>query len=105
MEKQYAFLKISFFCILLSALPVNAGEGLLLEKVYKLDSELTAGVCPEELKRVRRVSPQEFGCDRVRLEYGYRSKELVQCKLRTDLANEIIYEYNQFIDACKNKPE
>ena len=84
---------------------INAKEGALLERIYELDGELTTGVCPDELKREPRKLAKEFGCDRVRIEYGYRSKELVQCKLRTDLANEIVHDYNNFIEACKVKQE
>jgi hypothetical protein len=94
-----------FTYALLLISPVNAAEGEILEKVYRLDGVMSAGVCPDELKRVGRTTLQDFGCDRVRIDYGYRSNELVQCKLRKDLANKIIHEYNLFIEECKNKEQ
>ena len=103
-----AFLTCSLLilaCSFLLITSAHALEGELLEKVYKLDAEMTAGVCPKEFKRVRVISTEAFGCDRVRIDYGYRSKELVQCRLRKNLANEIIREYNLFIDNCKRKAQ
>lgn len=81
----------------------NKSDGSMLEKVYKLDALKSSGICPRDLKRVLYATKEDFGCDRVRIDFGYRSKELVQCKLRKDLANKIIQEYNVFIEECKNK--
>lgn len=80
-----------------------ASDVTMLEKIYELDAVMSAGVCPDELKRIRQTTTQDFSCDRVRIDYGYRSNELVQCNLRKNLANEIINEYNHFIEACKSK--
>ncbi|MFT5395576.1 MAG: hypothetical protein ACI85N_000763 [Gammaproteobacteria bacterium] len=79
----------------------NKSDGFMLEKVYKLDSVKSSGVCPSDLKRVLHATKENFGCDRARIDFGYRSKELVQCKLRKNLANKIIHEYNVFIEQCK----
>ena len=78
-------------------------DGSMLEKVYKLDAVKSSGICPSDLKRVLHATKEDFGCDRVRIDFGYRSRELVQCKLRKDLANKIIQEYNVFIEECKIK--
>jgi len=79
----------------------NKSGSSMLGKVYRLDAVKSSGICPSELKRVFHATKEDFGCDRVRIEFGYRSKELVQCKLRKDLANKIIQEYNAFIEQCK----
>ncbi len=83
------------------ALIANPLDVSMLEKIYKLDAVLSSGQCPSDLKKVLRASNVDFGCDRIRIDYGYRSNELVQCKLRTNLANKIIREYNEFIEQCK----
>lgn len=90
---------------LLISLPATANNpgGSMLGEVYRLDAVKSSGVCPSELKRVLYATKEDFGCDRVRIDFGHRSKELVQCKLRKDLANKIIQEYNAFIEQCKNK--
>lgn len=80
----------------------DASKRLMLEKVYRLDAVKSSGLCPNDSKRVLHATKEDFGCDRVRIDFGYRSKELVQCKLRKDLANKIIQEYNAFIEQCKN---
>lgn len=93
-----------YLLIILVISPVaiaNPPDVSMLEKVYKLDAVLSSGQCPSDLKKVLRASNVDFGCDRIRIDYGYRSNELVQCKLRTDLANKIIHEYNEFIKKCK----
>ena len=99
-------LTIIVFCLLIILLisPVviaNPSDVLMLKKVYKLDATISSGQCPSDLKRVLQATNEDFGCDRVRIDYGYRSNELVQCKLRKDLANKIIHEYNAFIEQCK----
>tara|TARA_R110002073_G_scaffold7963_4_gene44505 strand:- start:21970 stop:22302 length:333 start_codon:yes stop_codon:yes gene_type:complete len=79
----------------------NELDGSMLEKVYKLDAVISSRLCPSDLKRVFHATKKDFGCDRVRIDFGYRSKELVQCKSRKDLANKIIQEYNAFIEQCE----
>lgn len=105
--KPLTFITISFLHLLLfipTAL-ADASKGLMLEKAYKLDAVMSSGQCPNELKKVRHGSNEDFGCDRVRIDYGYRSNELVQCKFRRDLANRIIGEYNVFIEQCKSEEQ
>ncbi len=81
----------------------DKADGSMLGKVYRLDAVTSSGICPSDLKRVFHATKEDFGCDRVRIDFGYRSKELVQCKSRKDLANKIIQEYNAFIEQCKNE--
>jgi|GEM_PF-1905905 hypothetical protein len=78
-------------------------DGAMLEKVYKLDAVVSSGQCPNNFEMVLHASNEDFGCDRVRIIYGYRSDAFVQCKTRKDLANRIIGEYNVFIDECESK--
>lgn len=74
----------------------------MLEKMYKLDAIVGSGVCPEELKPSRQYNELDFGCDRVKIEYGNPSKEYARCRMRKNLANRIAHEYNLFIESCKN---
>lgn len=83
----------------------NKSDGIMLEKIYKLDAVKSSGMCPSDLKKVFHATKKDFGCDRVRIDFGYRSKELVQCKLRINLANKIIQEYNAFIEQCEIEKE
>jgi hypothetical protein len=97
-----------FLAYLLSFIPTaiaDASKGHMLEKVYKLDAVISSGHCPVDLKKFLHASNEDFGCDRVRIDYGYRSNEFVQCKLRKDLANRIIGEYNVFIDQCESEKQ
>lgn len=98
---------VSFFVLLALSASSNVvaskSDVYILEKVYKLDAVKSSGVCPSDLKNIFRATKKDFDCDRVRIDFGYRSKELVQCKLRTDLANKIIQEYNTFMDQCRDK--
>lgn len=101
-HKSLLTLVFSFliFCTINLSAIANPSDVSMLEKVYKLDAVTSSGQCPDDLKKVMRASNEDFGCDRARIEYGYRSNELVQCKLRKDLANRIIHEYNTFIEQC-----
>ncbi len=98
-------IKIVFYLLIIliisPAAKAHQPDVSMLEKVYKLDVIMSSGQCPSDLKKVLYTRNEDFGCDRIRIDYGYRSKELVQCKLRKDLANNIIDEYNVFIEQCK----
>lgn len=41
----------------------------------------------------------------MKIKYGYPSLQVSQCETRKAEANEIIHEYNIFIDRCKNEQQ
>ena len=100
---RYASVIVILTLSVSSTVRANKVDVSILEKVYRLDAVKSSGLCPSVLKKVFRATKKDFGCDRVRIDFGYRSKELVQCKLRTDLANKIIQEYNIFIEQCRDE--